>query len=203
MLYSWSESPDRPDLAAEWDGRKLSGHAAKLWAQHATDKWDLFGQVEEVGDEFRADNGFANNRPGDGWRATLTADLQPTNHLAFGFSAARRVLDVDVIENGAHLSGRLFTADLGRLRAVYTFNARTWLRVIGEWQRVERDPALYIFDVRPTSGDFGGSAVFAYELNWQTVLFLGVGDERTQDPDGKLQPLGRQAFFKISYALQR
>ena len=58
LLYSWSESPDRPDLAAEWDGRKLSGHAAKLWAQHATDKWDLFGQVEEVGDEFRADNGF-------------------------------------------------------------------------------------------------------------------------------------------------
>ena len=85
---------------------------------------------------------------------------------------------------------------------VYTFNARSWLRLIGEYQTIDRDPALYDFDVRPTSGDFGGSAVFAYKLNWQTVLFLGVGDERTQDPNGDLQPLGREAFFKISYAFQ-
>mgnify|MGYP003449395532 FL=1 len=86
---------------------------------------------------------------------------------------------------------------------VYTFNARSWLRLIGEWAGTERDPALYTFDVAPSSADFAGSAVFAYKLNWQTVFFLGVGDERTQDPNGDLQPLGRQAFFKISYAFQR
>ncbi len=313
LLFSWSKTPKRPDLANEWDGRKLSGHAARLWGQHATDKWDLFGQYEDYSDEFRADNGFvpqvgyralyveggktfrpvdkpvnrlrlftytartetqngallsqqivpgfgmdatwnsftrfefafdkvanqgrtfdrfqfrpqleirpgkivqqvtlnavygddvdfANNRPGTGWRATLTADLQPTNHLAFALSAARRILDVDAREDGVHLSGRLFTADLARVRAVYNFNSRSWLRLIGEWASTERDPGLYTFDVRPTSADFGGSAVFAYKLNWQTVLFLGVGDQRTEDPDGKLQPLGRQAFFKISYAFQR
>ena len=92
---------------------------------------------------------------------------------------------------------------LARLRAVYTFNAKSWLRLIGEWQTIDRDPALYDFEVAATSGDFAGSAVFAYKLNWQTVFFLGVGDERTQDPNGDLQPLGRQAFFKISYAFQR
>ena len=27
LLLSASETPDRPELAAEWDGRKLSGHA--------------------------------------------------------------------------------------------------------------------------------------------------------------------------------
>jgi hypothetical protein len=312
LLFSWSDTPNRPDLAQEWDGRKLAGHAAKLWGQHATETWDLFGQYEDFSDEFRADNGFvpqvgyrmlyvesgrtwrpvgkkvsrvrlfgianraetqggellsqefvpgvgmdatwnsfvrfefafdevvnqgvtfdrfqfrpqlevrpgkivqqvilqavygddvdfANNRPGDGWRATLTADLQPTDHLALGLSAARRILDVDTVEPGNGIAGRLFTADLARLRVVYTFNAKSWLRLIGEWAETERNPALYTFDVRPTSGDFSGSAVFAYKLNWQTVFFLGVGDERTQDPNGDLQPLGRQAFFKISYAFQ-
>ena len=58
LLFSWSDTPDRPDLAEEWDGRELSGHAAKLWAQHATETWDLFGQYEDFSDDFRADNGF-------------------------------------------------------------------------------------------------------------------------------------------------
>ncbi len=80
--------------------------------------------------------------------------------------------------------------------------ARSWLRLVGEWQKIERDPGLYTFAVRPTSADFAGSAVFAYKLNWQTVLFLGLGDERSEDPNGQLQPLGRQAFFKLSYAFQ-
>ena len=312
LLYSWTQTPNRPELATEWDGRELEGHGAKLWAQHATETWDLFGQYEDFSDDFRADNGFvpqvgyrmlyvesgrtwrplekkvsrvrlfgianraetqggellsqefvpgvgmdatwnsfvriefafdevvnqgvafdrfqfrpqlevrpgkvvqqvtlqavygddvdfANNRPGEGWRATLSANLQPTDPLALGLSAARRILDVDSVEQGNVIAGRLFTADLARLRAVYTFNARSWLRLIGEWAETERNPALYTFDVRPTSGDFSGSAVFAYKLNWQTVFFLGVGDERTQDPSGDLQPLGRQAFFKISYAFQ-
>jgi hypothetical protein len=146
---------------------------------------------------------FANNRPGDGWQATLTADFQPTDHLKLGLSAARRILDVDTSEAGAAISGRLFTADLARLRAVYNFSARTWLRLIGEWAEIERDPGLYTFDVRPESSDFSGSAVFAYKLNWQTLIFLGFGDERTSSPDGRLEPLGRQVFFKISYAFQR
>ncbi|MEO7794109.1 MAG: DUF5916 domain-containing protein [Thermoanaerobaculia bacterium] len=313
LLFSSSETPTRPDLATEWDGRKLDGYAAKLSAQHSTEKWDLFGQYQDFSDDFRADNGFvpqvgyrflyaeggrtfhpldkpvsrlrlfafadrsetqggelllqeivpgfgldatwnsfvrvefafdevtnqgksfdrfqfrprfevrpgkvvqqvtlqavygddvdfANNRPGDGWGATVTADLQPTDHIALGLSAARRTLDVDTVEAGQPISGRLFTADLARLRAVYNFNARSWLRLIGEWAKTERDPGLYTFDVRPESADFSGSAVFAYKLNWQTVFFIGIGDERTEDPDGKLQALGQQAFFKISYAFQR
>jgi hypothetical protein len=313
VLFSWSETPNRPDLANEWDGRKLSGHGAKFWAEHTTEKFDLFAEYRDFSDDFRADNGFvpqvgyrflyteggrtfrpvgkpvsrlrlfayadrsetqdgelllqefapgfgmdaiwnsftrfefvfdevvnqgrsfdrfqfrpeieirpgkivqqvtlravygddvdfANNRPGDGWQATLTADFQPTDHLKLGLSAARRILDVDTSEAGAAISGRLFTADLARLRAVYNFSARTWLRLIGEWAEIERDPGLYTFDVRPESSDFSGSAVFAYKLNWQTLIFLGFGDERTSSPDGRLEPLGRQVFFKISYAFQR
>ncbi|MEO8276717.1 MAG: DUF5916 domain-containing protein [Thermoanaerobaculia bacterium] len=310
VLFSWSKTPVRPDLATEWDGRKLSGHGAKFWAQHATDKIDLFAQYEDFSDDFRADNGFipqvgyrllylegghtfrpvekavsrlrlfgiadrsetqrgdllqqefvtgfgmdakwnsftrfefaydtianqglefdrfqfrphfevrpgkilqqvtleavvgddvdfANNRPGDTRRATLTANLQPSDHLSLSLRGSRRTLDVDA---GAGVSGRLFTADLARIKAVYNFSSRSWLRLIGEWQTIARDPGLYIEDVRPDSGDVSCSAVFAYKLNWQTVLYVGLGDDRTEDPDGKLQPLGRQAFLKLSYAFQR
>ena len=98
---------------------------------------------------------------------------------------------------------RLVTAEIARLRAIWTFNSRAWIRLIGQEVETTRRPELWTFEVSPHDRDFAGSAVFAYKLNWQTVFFLGVGDERTQDPNGDLQPLGRQAFFKISYAFQR
>ena len=47
----------------------------------------------------------------------LTADLQPSDHLQLALSGSRRGLDVDDPASGAH--GRLFTADVARLKAVY------------------------------------------------------------------------------------
>ena len=48
------------------------------------------------------------------------------------------------------------------------------------------------------------SALFAYKLNWQTVLYAGYGDQRTFEPvTDELQASGRQWFTKISYAYQR
>jgi hypothetical protein len=312
-LYSWSETPDRPDLAEEWNGQKLGGHAFRIWYQYATETWDFFSNYEDIDDEFRADNGFvpqvgyrfllleggrtfrwtdkpvsrlrlftytdrsedlagdllqqevvpglgvdatwnsfirfefafdevanagrnfdrfqfrprfevrpgkalqqvilygaigddvdfANNRAGEGWRANFSANLQPTDHLNLMLSAARRVLDVE-----EEVSGRLFTADVARLRGVYNFNARTWLRLIGEWQETERDPSLYTFEVPARDAGFATSALFAYKLNWQTVLYFGVGEEHLLLENetferADLEPAGREVFLKISYAFQR
>ena len=127
--------------------------------------------------------------------------MRPTDHLQLALSASRRVLDVDDPESGAR--GRLFTADVARLRAVYMVNARTWVRLIGEWAGDERDPALWSEPVDAKSADFAGSAVFAYKLNWQTVLFLGYGDERELDGAYELQEASRELFLKVSYAFQR
>ena len=311
LLFSRSDTPERPDLAAEWDGRELSGHAGELWWYRQTATWDYFGLYEERSDGFRADTGFVpqvglprglrragadlaparpaglapagvhhrpsqgglrrraaraagqpgrrrrravellrppraplargaerrasssrpcsssrrsrcaparcsprsrstasgatrwtspTSRPGRGWTATLTADVRPTDHLQLALSASRRVLDVDDPATGAR--GRLFTADVARLRAVYMFNARAWVRLIGEWAGDERDPALWSEPVDPKSADFAGSALFAYKLNWQTVLFLGYGDNRAFDDADHLQPASRELFFKLSYAFQ-
>jgi hypothetical protein len=97
----------------------------------------------------------------------------------------------------------LFTADVLRLRANYTFSARSWLRLIGQYVQTERDPALYTFPVEDESGAFSSSAVFAYKLNWQTVLFVGVADNQlyASATDG-LEEADRSVFLKVSYAFQ-
>ena len=55
----------------------------------------------------------------------------------------------------------------------------------------------------PRAGDFSGSALFAYKLNWQSVMFVGYGDDRELSDADRLEPLDRQFFVKLSYAFQR
>ena len=69
-------------------------------------------------------------------------------------------------------------------------------------RRRPRSGALHLPGARQ-SGSFAGSALFAYQINWQTVLFVGYADDRLQDPLGDLQPADRVVFVKVSYAFQR
>jgi hypothetical protein len=66
-----------------------------------------------------------------------------------------------------------------------------------------RDPSLYTSEVARRDGSFSGSALFAYKLNWQTVLFVGYGDNRALTETEDLARADRQLFLKLSYALQR
>ncbi len=311
LLYSWSVTPERPDLAAEWDGRELGGHAAQLEWYREVGGWDAFVQGRDVHEEFRADNGFvpragfqagyaevghtfwpeerpvsrlrlssfaeyigerdggvilrgitgavgldaklnsffrtelafedvrgieqvfqrrqirpvlelrpsgvlsffsldgsfgdevdfANDRLGDGVTAGTSAVVRPTDHLELTANYDRRWLDVDPADRPG---GRLFTAQLARLKAVYTFNARAWVRAIGQWIETERDPDLYTFEVAPRDESFSGSLVLAYKLNWQSVGYLGYGDNQSYaEATGGLEPDDRQLFLKVSYAFQR
>jgi hypothetical protein len=43
----------------------------------------------------------------------------------------------------------------------------------------------------------------AYKLNWQSVMFVGYGDDRELTGEQRLAKLDRQVFVKLSYALQR
>jgi hypothetical protein len=53
------------------------------------------------------------------------------------------------------------------------------------------------------SGDLATQFLLAYKLNWQTLMYVGVGDLRETNIDGGLEPSARQFFFKLSYAFQR
>ena len=143
---------------------------------------------------------FTNGRVGQGGDFALFGTVKPTDHLALDFNADRQWLDVNA---GGGLEGRLFTAQIERLKVTYNFTARAFLRVIGEYLDVDRDPRLYTSPVRASSGSFAGSALFAYQINWQTVLFMGYADDRLQNRLGDLQRADRLLFVKISYAFQR
>jgi hypothetical protein len=311
LLVSDSQTPDRSDLADEWDGRSLRSHAAQVAWEHSTRGVYSIVSLKDFGDDFRADVGFvpqvgyregiaeigphfypksgilnrirpyvrvrydedaqgnlllrrafpgidlegiwngflesyilfdrtragnryfdtqqlawylqlspsswlnrlvfegnygdqidfANSRLGSGASLTLRATWRPSDHLELRFDGSRRWLD---LEEGPFRGDRLFTAEVARLNTTWSVSSRTFVRLIGQEVRTVRDPALYASAVPPKDDDLAGSALFAYKLNWQTVLFLGYGDERTfLEPTDRLEKASRQLFFKVSYAFQR
>lgn len=147
---------------------------------------------------------FANRRVGDGTSLTLGTTVRPHDRLDLRVDAGRETLDVE--------GGRLFTALFERVRMQYSFSAKSMLRVIGQHVATDRDPSLYNAcpnyperpcSISPNSGGFLGSVLYSYKLNWQTVLFVGYGDDRVITPRDDLVETGRSLFFKVSYAYQR
>jgi hypothetical protein len=90
-----------------------------------------------------------------------------------------------------------------RLRATYSFSARSFFRGIVQYVSTTRDPSSYVEDVDRRSANFGASFLFAYKLNWQTVLFAGYGDDRELTETEEWARSDRQFFVKVSYAFQR
>ncbi len=312
LLMSWSRTPDRPDLADEWNGQALRGHGADLWWNHNRTHVDWFGEYKDIADGFRADDGFVpqvgyrqeyaeagytvrpatgpvrrlrsyfifdhsadragdllnrdyspgfgldaigntfvrlrwswnrvragdgtqtlprsrlvyyvqtrpsrflsdlsldgslggevdfdNVRTGTGANLVLGLTLRPTDHLELRFNLGRRFLDVDA---PGREGARLFTAKVDRVRATYNFTARSFFRAIVQYVSTTRDPSLYLEPVEARSGNFGASFLFAYKLNWQTVLFAGYGDDQELTETEDWARTERQFFVKVSYAFQR
>jgi hypothetical protein len=309
LLVSDTRTPDRPDLATEWNGQKLTSYAGDLWYQYSNPKYDFFTEMKDIGDDFRADNGFIpqvgyrmnyaevgrtwrptgffsrirgfamgeydstqddsmlyrlesfgiggdgkyrstfrfryayesirvedrifqrhqllynvsaavnrivpsvglagyvgqnvdfdNVRLGRGAEIGLTATVRPTDHLDIRLTDTVRWLNVDA----AAKNDRLFTAQVERIRAQYMFNNNMFLRAIVQNQRTNSDRNLYTFELDQHRGSVASQLLFAYKLNWQTVMFLGVGDLReVVGESGDLEPSARQVFLKLSYAFQR
>jgi len=143
---------------------------------------------------------FANGRPGTGTTLNVSARLDPTDHLDLALVQNQRWIDVD--GGGGH-SSRLLTARVSRLRGTYTFTARLFVRGIAQYVSTDRDPALYTSDVTPRSATLSGQVLLAYKLNWQSVMFVGYGDDRELSDLDRLEKLDRQLFVKLSYAIQR
>ena len=143
---------------------------------------------------------------GRGFNVTAFATVRPTDHLTLDANSAVSWLNVDRrAASSVPLPGgaRLFTAQVQRLKATYNFSPRVFLRAVGQYVSTRRDPSLYVVEVPRRSGDFSGSALFSYRLNWQTALFVGYGDERALDERERLARTERQLFVKLSYAFQR
>ena len=138
---------------------------------------------------------FIGDRAGHGGDFTFSATARPTRHLQ---------LDANLAGQWLRSGGRrLFRAQAERLKATYVFTRTTFVRVIGQYLRSDFDPALYSVSVPRTSGSLQSSALFGYQVNWQSVLYFGYGDTRVLSENAQLLRAGRQLFLKISYAFQR
>jgi Domain of unknown function (DUF5916) len=186
--------------AVQIDGKKLEFDRF-VWTLSASPsrlvpRVALSGNYGEQPDVF-------NVRVGTGGSVTASAVVRPTDHLGLDLIAERQWID----ETVGGVSGRLFTASVARAKAVYVFNSRMLIRLIGQYVETTRDPSLWTTPVVEKEGFFSGSALFSYKLNWQTVLFLGYGDNRALVDEGMsdfvLKPADRQVFLKVSYAFQR
>jgi hypothetical protein len=112
----------------------------------------------------------------------------------------QRTLNVD---DATGVKGRLFRARVARLRATYTLTSRLFVRVTAQYESTRRDPGLYTFPTEAKQGAFSGQALLSYKLNWQSVMFIGYGDDRVLSDQDRLERVSRQFFVKLSYALQR
>ena len=324
LLFSQSRTPDHPELAEEWDGRKLHSYAGDLWWQWNTKSNDFFTEAKSYGDQFRADNGFVpqvgyrsnyaeyghtywptknffsrirvftmgqydalqdgsmlyrlapsfgfgadgahrsfirlryandevrnidpsrgidtlfnrhqllyslqtgvnrlitfvtadgfvgqdvdftNNRLGRGASMNLSVNLRPSDRFTIDLLHRQQWLTEPIAGASPSADGprhRLFTAQVERVRALYSFNSRMFLRAIVQNERTALNHSLYSpSEVTGRSGDLATQFLFAYKLNWQTLMYVGVGDLRETNGDGGLEPSARQFFFKLSYAFQR
>jgi hypothetical protein len=149
---------------------------------------------------YGTDVDFVRARPGHGGQVTLNATVRPTDHLAIELLANRRWLDV---EDGGDES-RLFTAKVERVKATYTFTRRSFLRLIAQREATTQDPALYglVPPVAAKTESTQLSALFAYKLNWQSVMYFGYGDNREFLETQGLERAGQSFFLKLSYAFQ-
>ncbi|MCU1350054.1 MAG: hypothetical protein JWO56_3084, partial [Acidobacteria bacterium] len=153
---------------------------------------------------------FANNRLGRGANIAIAAVIRPTIHLQINLTTSMRWLTVRpsqaLSEPGTEAAtrGRLFTSQVERIRAQYTFTPRMFVRAIVQNQRTARNVPFYIDDVSHRSGQLATQALLAYKLNWQSVVFVGFGDLRgVTAEEGDLEKDARQVFLKVSYAFQR
>ena len=89
------------------------------------------------------------------------------------------------------------------MKATYSFSAKSLVRIIGQYVSTDRNPGLYTFPISAHDGQFLGSILYSYKVNWQTVFYLGYSDDHRLTENNDLAKLDRSLFFKISYAFQR
>jgi len=97
--------------------------------------------------------------------------------------------------------GRLYTANVGRVKVIYQFNKRTFLRVYTQLVHYDRNVDLYEDeDTNSTDQSIFNQILFSYKINPQTVFYLGYNDNFDGDEDLDITQTNRAVFAKIGYA---
>ncbi|WP_404343859.1 DUF5916 domain-containing protein [Pseudoalteromonas mariniglutinosa] len=98
---------------------------------------------------------------------------------------------------------RVFTANLTDLRVYYKFNMRSMLKLVLQFEDIDRNKNAYYYAVNRINRDYGSQLVYSYKINAQTLFYLGYADRGFQDDTLKSIERDQRTFFtKLSYAWQ-
>jgi hypothetical protein len=143
---------------------------------------------------------FSNSRLGRGSTINMNARFYVNDHLDLLVLQNQRRLHVD---DAVGVRRSLFLSRVSRVRGTYMFTSTLFARLIAQYVSISREPGLYLSPVSRRSGTFSTSALLAYKINWQSVLFIGYGDDRELSIQENFERSGQQFFVKMSYAFQR
>jgi hypothetical protein len=136
---------------------------------------------------------YANTRPGDRIYISPYAGVNLGRHLRLSLDHTFERLTVD--------AGRLYTANISRLSAVYQLDVRTFFRSIVQYVDYRYNSEAYTYDQDPEFRRFFTQLLFSYKINPQTVLFLGYNDNYYGSHEYDLTRYDRTLFVKLGYAL--
>lgn len=98
---------------------------------------------------------------------------------------------------------RVYTANLLDFRLYYKFSMRAMLKLILQFEDIDRNKDTYFYQVSRINKDYGSQLVYSYKINAQTLFYLGYSDKSYQDDFLKHVEREQRTFFtKVSYAWQ-
>ncbi|MEO8681849.1 MAG: hypothetical protein ABI665_22575, partial [Vicinamibacterales bacterium] len=174
-------------------GRKQFGYSAQFSPSRLVTTVAVNGTTGQEID-------FANSRPATGTAMNVSATLNPTNHLNLVLNQDQSLVNVD---DALGARRQLFIARVSRVRGTYTFTSRLFVRGTAQYVSTNRNPGLYAFPTIASAGTFSGQVLLSYKLNWQSVMFIGYGDDRMLSMQDRFEKVDRQFFVKLSYAIQK
>jgi hypothetical protein len=135
---------------------------------------------------------FDNVQRADRTEISGRVDLDLGRHLEIGLEHLYSTLDVD--------GGRLYTAQVPQMTAVWQFNTRTFVRAILQYTDIERNQELYEDAVDELERDFFVQLLFSYKVNPRTVFFAGYSEGGFENQDFAMMSTSRAVFLKIGYS---
>lgn len=99
-------------------------------------------------------------------------------------------------------AGRLYTANVSNLKAIYQFNKRAFFRAILQYVNYDYNMDNYFRKFNPKFEHLFTQLLFSYKLNPRTVLFLGYSDDYYGLQMYPLTQNNRTLFLKIGYAFR-
>ena len=135
---------------------------------------------------------YANTRRGKQFYLNPELELKLGRHLRLSIDHGFERMTVE--------GGRLYTANISQLSAVYQFNIRTFLRCILQYRDYRRNPDLYTDEIDPEEQHLFTQLLFSYKINPQTLFFLGYTDNYQGGPEYALTQNDRSFFLKLGYA---